>query len=63
MSAAGQLTGWPSEYLFVRQEPSASITGRLVKFSLAISSMPRLQAGRGGGPLMLSTSWRLRAEA
>jgi len=35
--------GWPSLYLLVRHEPSASITGAEVKFSLAISSMPFLQ--------------------
>jgi hypothetical protein len=29
--------------LFVKHEPSASITGKLVKFSLAISSIPHLQ--------------------
>jgi len=32
------LPGSPSEYLFVRQEPTASITARDVKFSDAISS-------------------------
>ena len=36
--------GCPSLYLFVRHEPSASITGAEVKFSLAISSMPFLRA-------------------
>jgi hypothetical protein len=35
-----------SEYLLVRHEPSASITGAEVKFSDAISSMPRLLAFR-----------------
>ena len=34
--------GWPSEYLFVMQLPSASMTGCDVKFSEAISSMPFL---------------------
>lgn len=35
------LPGKPSEYLFVRQEPTASITARDVKFSDAMSSRPR----------------------
>ena len=35
--------GCPSLYLLVRHEPSASITGADVKFSLAISSMPFLR--------------------
>ena len=44
----------PSLYLLVRQEPSTSITGRDVKFSLAMSSIPLLlwagqQVEQGGG--------------
>lgn len=41
--------GWPSEYLFVMHEPSASRTGRDVKFSLAMSSMPFLRGLRACG--------------
>jgi hypothetical protein len=33
--------GSPSEYLFVRHDPTASITALLVKFSEAMSSRPR----------------------
>lgn len=34
--------GYPSEYLLFRQEPRASRTARLAKFSEAISSSPTL---------------------
>ena len=44
--------GPTSEYLLVRQEPRASITGALVKFSDAISSMPRLWKWQRGGRLV-----------
>ena len=58
MLSAHLAPGWPSLYLLVRHEPSASITGADVKFSLAISSMPFLQRSTTTRLLMLPEQQR-----
>jgi hypothetical protein len=60
--ARQQRRTWPSLYLLVRHEPSTSITGREVKFSEAISSMPFLQAAsRRAATCHGRPSWRCMA--